>query len=241
MTEMVIIVARYGVVLLLYAYVYRLNGGVIKGLTFNAAMWSIFFYFVLFLMGIRNISRTIMQDVRSGAVELLFNKPISYIGYRVWWQVGSGLYPCIVVSSLGAFMLWMTIGIPHSMTLGLFIPTFIAMFLGGVLLTACVYSIIGLLAFWIDDVDPVYWIVDKMLMMVGGAFIPVALMPSFMQTFAAYSPFGAVYFISHTTYDSWVHNWWQLASVQLMWIVVMASMMFYLFECAKKRVSVNGG
>ena len=38
-----------------------------------------------------------MQDVQSGTVEMLFNKPISYLAYRMWWQLGSGIYSFFVI------------------------------------------------------------------------------------------------------------------------------------------------
>src|SRR3989338_11501104 len=85
-------IGRCGILLLLYWYVFNLRGGTIQNTTFIFAAWSMFFYFMFSVMRLRDIGRTIMQDVQSGAVEVLLNKPIFYISYRAWWQVGSGIY-----------------------------------------------------------------------------------------------------------------------------------------------------
>ena len=47
---------RLGVVLLLYSYVYALNGGVIKDTTFQIAAWSMLLYFILMSVGVRHFS-----------------------------------------------------------------------------------------------------------------------------------------------------------------------------------------
>ena len=47
-TNILITIARCGILLVLYWYVYRLNNGVINGTTFLFAAWSIFFYFAFF-------------------------------------------------------------------------------------------------------------------------------------------------------------------------------------------------
>ena len=59
------IIARCGVLLVLYWYVFRLNGGAINNTTFVVAAWSMFFYFAFSVFRLRDISRAIMQDVQS--------------------------------------------------------------------------------------------------------------------------------------------------------------------------------
>ena len=79
------IVARCGILLLLYSYVFGLNNGVIKGTTFVVVAWSMFFYFSFSTLGLSRIARYIMQDIISGHIEVLFSKPIFYLSYRAWW------------------------------------------------------------------------------------------------------------------------------------------------------------
>src|SRR3989338_323991 len=103
--DMVIGIARCGTLLVLYWYVFGLNNGVINGLTFPFAAWSISFYFSFSVLHLRDIPRLIMQDVQSGNVEVLFSKPISYISYRMWWQVGTGIYSFVVITILSSIVL----------------------------------------------------------------------------------------------------------------------------------------
>lgn len=236
-----ITIARCGVLLVLYWYVFRLNGGIINNITFSVAAWSMFFYFALSIFRLRDVSGTIMRDVRSGNVEVLFSKPISYLSYRMWWQVGAGLYSFLVISFLGAIILTAIVGIPVTMSKAIFIPTLTAVVVLGSILSLVLYSVVGLLAFWIEDISPLFWVVDKAVMILGGSYLPVALFPDLMYKVALYSPFGASQFITHTVYEVWGEEWVIKIGMQALWILVFALIVFVLFAKARKKVSVNGG
>lgn len=234
-------IARCGVLLVLYWYVFGLNNGMVNGTTFQLVAWSIFIYFVFSVLRLRDISRLIMQDVQTGNIETLFSKPINYLSYRVWWQIGLGVYSFIVIAIVGSVVLSLFIGIPETMTSAMFVTTFTLAFLGAVILSLLVYSVVGLLAFWIEDVNPVFWIVDKAVMILGGSYLPVALFPDYLYKIALYSPFGASQFVTHTVYESWQSNWYQLIGIQLFWIILFVLVVYFIFGAAKKKVSVNGG
>lgn len=233
--------ARCGVLLVLYWYVFRLNGGVVNGVTFVVTAWSIFFYFSFSTLRLRDISRSIMHDVQTGSVEVLFNKPIAYLLYRFWWQIGFGLYSFLVVTIFGVLILYALIGVPESMTLVLFLPTYLLTLIGASFLSLILYGLVGLLAFWIEDINPVFWMVDKAVMILGGSYLAVALFPKFLYQAALYSPFGASLFVTHTVYDTWQANWYILLAWQFFWIIFLGTVMYFLFVRAQKKVSINGG
>jgi len=235
------IIARCGVLLILYSFVFKLNNGTINKTTFLFAAWSIFFYFSFSMLRLRDITISIMNDVQTGNVEVLFSKPLSYLSYRMWWSVGSGLYSFIFISVLGAVVLGFLIGIPSTMTSVIFIPSFLLVIFCGSILSLFLYSIVGLLAFWIEDITPVFWMVDKSVMILGGSYLPVALFPSFMFKLALLSPFGATQFITHTVSETWRTNWYQLIGIQLVWIVILSATVYFMFEKVKKKISINGG
>lgn len=239
--DTITIIARCGLLLVLYWYVFRLNNGVINGTTFLFAAWSIFFYFSFSVLKLRAISKEIMRDVKTGNIEVLFSKPISYLSYKMWWQIGSGLYSFLVITFLAMIALFFIVGFPPTMTISIFIPTLILTFLCGVILSLFLYAIVGLLSFWIEDINPVFWIVDKAVMILGGSYLPVALFPAFMYKIALYSPFGASQFVSHTVYENWQTNWYKLVGIQLFWIVLLGLVLYFMFKKARKKVSVNGG
>lgn len=236
-----IVVSRLGILLALYWYVFKLNGGVVNGVTYIVVAWSMFFYFIFSNFNLRRISRLIMADVQSGNVEVFLNRPVSYLFYKIWWTFGLGLHNFILIGVFGFVVLSLIIGIPESMTIGIFLPLLFLEFILTTILTIIIYTIVGLFAFWMEDINPVFWIVDKFVMILGGSYLPVALFPSLMYKFATYSPFGASMFVSRIVYDSWRVDWYKLVGIQIFWIIALGLFLIWLFRKVQKKVSVNGG
>ena len=234
-------IARYGILIILYWHVFELRGGSIGNTTFAPVAWSMFFYFAFMTLRLRNIAREIMTDVQTGRVELLLSKPVSYIWHKLWWQIGSGLYSFIIMTTAGSLALFATIGIPSSMTAAVFLPTLALSFVGCCALSLVLYSIVGLLAFWIEDATPVFWMIDKSIMILGGSYLPIALFPPFMYEISIYSPFGASQLITHTLLDNWKNDWPKLIGIQMIWIVITSLAVWALFSKAQKNITINGG
>lgn len=235
------LVARWGLLLVLYWNVYKFKGEEINGVTFQVVAWSMFFYFSLMTLRLRDVSKLLMQDIKTGTVEILFSKPIKYIWYRMWWQVGAGLYSFVVETILGATALFLIVGIPEAMQSWFFVLTLIPVLILCCVLSLLIYVTVGLLSFWMEDVRPLYTIIDKMVMILGGSFLPIAFFPKIMYQIAVWSPFGASQFVTHAVYESWPHLWLKLIGIQVFWLVIFFFINFFMFKVAHRRVSVNGG
>ena len=159
----------------------------------------------------------------------------------MWWQVGSGLYSFVVVTIVTSIALILILGIPSTMTFGIFLPSLVLTFICASVLTLFLYSIVGLLSFWVEDINPVFWIVDKAVMILGGSYLPIALFPPFLYKISLFSPFGASQFVTHTVYRSWQTNWYQFVGIQLFWIILTGLVVYFMFRKAKQKLSVNGG
>src|SRR5262245_32852594 len=64
-------------------------------------------------------------------------------------------------------------------------------FAASALMTA-LYLWIGLLAFWLQEVSPVFWLWQKLMFVLGGLMLPLELYPAFVQRAAAFTPFPAL-------------------------------------------------
>ena len=102
----------------------------------------------------------------------------------------------------------------------------------GSILGLILYSIIGLLSFFMQDVRPIYWITDKLVMLLGGSYLPVALFPRIMKIFAYISPFGAINFTSSTVYSSWNNEFIIRILLQIIWIIVFGLILIYVYKKA---------
>ena len=137
-------------------------------------------------------------------------------------------------------MMAISIGVP-SVNLVIFIPTFIITLVMGQLLGLIMYAIIGVLSFFMQDIKPVHWIVDKFVMVLGGSYLPVSMFPKFMKIIAFASPFGAVNFASSTVYESWNNEYLLRLGLQVSWIVIFGTILYALYSKSKEKAMINGG
>ena len=232
---------RYFLLIAIYYYLFEFKGEIINGQTLQIVSWSIFFYFAFLMINFRYLSRTIMQEVKSGKIEILLSKPMNYLNYKFFESFGSKLIPFLINFILLSTVLFFIFGIPESMQSVFFVSTFLITFAFCLLLNFLIYAIVGMLAFWIEDTSSILWIVDKFIMVLGGSFLPVAFFPPLMQSIANYSPFGASMFITQTVYNYWALDYLKLISMQIFWVVILSVILFVIFKRAMKSVSVNGG
>ena len=233
-------VSRCLIVFLLYGYVFRVNNGSINGVDYKTTLWSMFIYFAIMILNLRKLDSTIMNDVRSGNVEMFLNKPVDYVVYSFYRTIGEGIYSFCIIGMIGIIGMILFCGIPE-VNLLIFIPTFIITFILGAILALLVYSVIGLLSFFMQDIRPVHWIVDKTVMVLGGSYLPVALFPPVLKVLAYISPFGAINFATSTVYSSWNNDFYIRILTQVIWIIAFTFILKFVYSKAKQKAMVNGG
>ena len=81
-------VSRCLIVFLLYGYVFKISGGSINGVDYTTTLWSMFIYFCIMILNIRRIHKLIMDDVKSGNVEMFLNKPVNYLWITFYKSIG---------------------------------------------------------------------------------------------------------------------------------------------------------
>lgn len=233
-------VSRCLIVFLLYAYIFKLNNGIINGVDYKTTMWSMFIYFCIMILNLRRLDNQIMTEVKSGNVEMFMNKPTNYLMISFYKVIGQGIFSFLFISILGSIIMAFSVGIPN-LNLVIFIPTFIITFLLGQILGLMIFALIGLMAFFIEDIRPIHWIVDKFIMILGGSYLPISMFPPFMKIIAFVSPFGAINFASSTVYESWNNEFMFRILMQLSWIMVTYLLLNYVYRKSKEKAMINGG
>ena len=199
-----------------------------------------FVYFCIMILNLRRLDKLIMTDVKSGNVEMFMNKPINYLKISFYKVIGQGLFSFLFISLIGSFLMILILGFP-TVNLKVFIPTFILTFILGQIIALLLYGIIGIMAFFIEDITPLHWIVDKFVMILGGSYLPVSMFPTFMKVLAFASPFGAVNFATSTVYESWNTEWIYRLLLQLGWVVILGIILYVLYNKSKEKAMINGG
>ena len=181
----------------------------------------------------------IQEAIRRGDVVYRLGHPVSYV--LAEFASGLGLL-AVRAPLLGAtaflcafaFTGWM----PPPSALLIVVPFGLA---ASALVTAWHLGI-GLLAFWLQDVSPVYWVWQKLMFVLGGLMLPLELYPWFIQRAAAFTPFPSLLaapasFMLGTPLASPG----ALAGALAVWSGVAAFALSWLFRRAVSMVTINGG
>jgi ABC-2 type transport system permease protein len=181
----------------------------------------------------------IQEAVRRGDVVCQLGRPVSYVGAA--FAEGLGLLamraPVLgVTACVSAFVI--TGWIPPLKVLACVVPFGLV---AAALITA-LYLWIGLLAFWLEDVSPVYWVIQKLMFVLGGLMLPLELYPDFIRQAATFTPFPSVlagpasFVLQSGGVGSGV-----LARTLAIWAGVTALAVGWVFRRATSALTINGG
>ncbi len=232
---------RVGLLFAIYRMAYQFSDRAPNSVPFTSAVWSIGAYFVLLSFMIRHIYVDISREVKQGTIEMRLSKPYYYPLLAIAHRLGRGLPDVILsfVATMGILVLF--VGWPPVVFSGIWLGQVLLLVLGGLVLASLLYTLVGLSAFWLEDAEPVYWIFDKFVMLLGGAYVPVVLFPAWLKTIAIWLPFGGFTFAAQAFHSSFTLLWGQLMVSQLLWIIVLGGTVSMVFRRARARVSINGG
>ena len=233
-------VSRCLIVFLLYSYIFKLSDGTINGVDYKATMWSMFIYFCIMILNIRRLDNIIMLEVKSGNVEMFMNKPTNYLTISFMRVLGQGIFSFLFISVLGSIIMRFFVGVPN-LNIKVFIPTFVITLVLGQILALLIYGLIGLMSFFIQDIRPIHWIVSKIVMILGGSYLPISMFPDFMKIIAFISPFGAINFATSTVYESWNTEFVIRIALQIIWICLFSVITNYVYKKTKLNAMINGG
>lgn len=142
------------------------------------------------IVSLPEVHEEMKMDLKSGHLAYLLPRPISYLGATFSKAFGSLMANLLVLGIIAfAFTIFQTRCLPFSFfTL---LTAFIFGIFAGIIATLF-QMLIGLSAFWIEEVDPLYWIWQKLLFMLGGLMLPLAAYPNWIQKLANLTPFPSI-------------------------------------------------
>jgi ABC-2 type transport system permease protein len=181
----------------------------------------------------------IEAEVRRGDVAYQIARPVSYVGAHVARNIGTLAVRAPVM--LGAAIVG---GLVFAGPLPSMATFSRAIALGGVAsLVMTTYHVgLGLLAFWLGDIAPVYWIWQKLSFVLGGLLLPLTYYPAMVGKVAMFTPFpalltGPASFVLDRPYSTPLAVFGLLAA----WLAVGCMGATLVFRHATRTLQLNGG
>lgn len=186
------------------------------------------------------ISATISQEIISGSFAYSINKPYSYMLFHFSNFFGKAMFSLILNLILGSIIANYLVGSTTIYFKNIILSLF-ALFLGYILRFLLRFSI-GLSALWTENSESLEKVVSKIELVFGGTFIPLVLMPGYLQTISYILPFGYLfYFPADLIVNYTFYKLIAILLVQLFWLIIIGFISSLIFKKGIKSVSINGG
>jgi ABC-2 type transport system permease protein len=182
----------------------------------------------------------ISEKVKAGDVVYTLARPMSYPFYQVAYSLGGSVPRFVLNFVTGVVVVTVGTGRVAGSLEGL--GAFLATAALALVLDALIAVLIGLLAFWIEEVTPAFWIYQKLLFTVGGLFLPLDLFPRGLERVARWLPFRFVTYVPARSFVAFDPGF-VLRSMggQVIYIAVLGALLVLMWQQARRRMVIHGG
>ena len=212
---------------------------VIAGFTMQQTLWYLTITETVELSKARAFAQ-IQTEVKDGSIAYSLLRPIGYPFFKIPGFIGESMVRAVPVLIEGFIIAALLAGLIPGYFRAL--PAGLLLIVGGIVLNTLWYTAIGLLAFWTEEVSPFYFIMQKLIFILGGLFFPVDFFPERLAAVSKILPFSFVAYwpakiVVDFSFDLFLYAFFG----QLIYIAIFAAIVVVLFESAKRRVHVQGG
>ena len=192
-----------------------------------------------------NVSRFVREvgsAVRTGDVTVFLLKPLHYPALLLSSQLGNYAFDTLAITLPVAIIVALTFGLlpPASLEHGIL---FLAYWAVSWLMLFLIATCVSLLAFWILTAFALEWFLRGIMALASGGIIPLWFMPSVIANILGYLPFAWVSYYPAAVYLGKLDL--PAAGLHLLiglgWLLVMGTIVYWLWSRARHRLIVQGG
>lgn len=213
--------------------------GSFAGFTGGDLVWYLTIAEVMMLSS-TSLLRQVESDVKSGQIAYLLVRPVNYVLYQASYYLGEMAVSVIMNAVIGGAVAYLLAGPPPATAATLLQA--VVLLLIAIATQFAFVMMIGLLAFYVEECRPFYWIYSKLIFTLGGMFIPLDIYPRTFRLLAEALPFKSVtYGPARAFVGGTPALFANLALTGVAWVAVLAVVIAFEYRGGVKRVNANGG
>jgi ABC-2 type transport system permease protein len=189
------------------------------------------------------IEEVVNEDIHTGGIAKYITKPVSYILFRLAGILGqkfSSMITMLLLTISSLFILQMTVDFHIEPVSALF---FIPALLFAAVLNYYIFFNLSMMAFWLTEIGSFFHAMKVVIMVISGGVFPITV---FGDTFLAISKFLPLSYTINFPIQilsgqiAWIDSL-NILGLQLLWIILLASLSRWLWNRGiKKYVAVGG-
>ena len=186
------------------------------------------------------LSQRLDEEIRSGDVALAMSRPYHFVLFRSAQALGERLTRFAFNLPVALSVVLAFAGV-SGFSLGpvlVALPLMACAFLLDFLLAFC----IQLLAFWTEDVTALMFMYDRLLLLLGGVLLPVALLPDALAAAARLLPFATIIARpAAAAVGAGGASGDILGLLPIVWLAAAGVLVLRLYRSGMRRLTTNGG
>jgi ABC-2 type transport system permease protein len=183
---------------------------------------------------------TISEEIKDGSCAYTLLRPLSYLSYHYCSSLARLAINGALTLAVGIAVTGLLCGFDLSILRGVLLAL-PAIFLA-VNLNFAIMFIIGLMAFAMEEVSPVYWIYQKLVFIVGGLLVPLEFFPQWLRAIVQYLPTTYIAYFPAKCAVQWDAMFFLKGiAIQLGWLAFFVLVAQVMFRRGMGRLQVNGG
>ena len=224
----------------LWSTAYGVSGRAeLQGYSLGEMLWYLAMTETVVLSSSR-IFGEIAEAVRAGDLAYTLARPLRYPLFQVANSLGSSA-PRFALNLLTASAV-VLVGLRQVEGSLPGLAAFLLLAAMAFVLDALIAVLIGLAAFWLEEVMPIYWIYSKLLFTVGGLFLPLELFPEGLQRAVRWLPFQLITYAPARAFVKFEPAFvLRTLAGQGIYILAMLAAVLLVWRVAQRRLVVHGG
>lgn len=226
------------VFLMLWKVIYSSGNG-IPGYSLTQMVWYLIVTEMIWTIKGVNFE-DINDEIKSGSIAYLINKPYSYVLYLIANSVGEFGAKFIVSIISGIVMGFLYVGPLGEFKIE-YLPFILVSILLAVLLNFFILIPLALSAFWTEENSPFRWIYSKLTLILG-VMLPVEFFPHWLQPIIKtlpflYTTYGPAKLVVDFSYQKFI----EIFIFQVIYLIIFIGITFAVYSKGVKKLNVNGG
>lgn len=210
----------------------------IAGMTLDDTLWYLLIA-ELVVLSKPLLAMEIAESIQSGSIAYDLMRPYHFGLFHLSRFAGHVAFRASLNCVAGGIVVWALAGPP---------PTWFGIVPAGVALGLawglefCFEALIGLAAFWTEDIGAFRWIYQKISFILGGLLLPLDFYPTWLGRLARFCPFASIMYAPARLFvDPTPARMLTTLALQLSWLAVLGLLFHFLSRHALRRLAINGG
>lgn len=235
-------VAEIVVLILMWTAIYASGSGMIKGFTLNEMVTYVLIG-NLCSVAVRNfLPSFVSRDINEGRLSMFLVKPIPYIKYIFFNELGRAALAVIVSVASQVLVILFFLDKFAFNTEPLYLMLIFVMVFLSFIIELLVGFLVGTIAFWTDEVEGMQATIDRIKKFFAGGYFPLSLLPVALASLSMYLPFAYSFYVPAQLYLKKIDLQTGLMGlgIQVIWIILLSLIVKFVWERGLKRYEASG-